>query len=165
MYLEHFSFCIKEHRSIHKTKEEAHSYLRSKRSVNVGIVCECCLHRCTISELNEYCPSERAERSVRKRRRRSSEPRNVIQQRYNDIQQGYNNIQQGYNDIQQGYNDIKRQQLQTLKRAQKDDEHRINKIMKWKQLQSISKLEQRHSSGERGKRKTWYQLQPVRRRN
>lgn len=52
-------------RDISLSKEEAHSYLRTKRSFSAGIVCECCIHHCTAQEFDQYCTSRRKRRSVR----------------------------------------------------------------------------------------------------
>lgn len=57
-----------EKRDITLSSDEANSYLtthRSKRSFNTGIVCECCLHSCSISEIEQYCANPRRRRSVR----------------------------------------------------------------------------------------------------
>ncbi|XP_067947270.1 uncharacterized protein [Watersipora subatra] len=53
---------------IFQNKHEADNFLKpSKRSdgLSTGIVCECCLHRCSRAEMSEYCAGSRRKRSVR----------------------------------------------------------------------------------------------------
>ena len=47
-------------------KDDANSLLRTKRNLATGIVCECCVNRCSSRELNQYCAEPtRRRRSVR----------------------------------------------------------------------------------------------------
>lgn len=46
------------------SKEEANTYLRTKRSMRQGIVCECCIYECNIHELEQYCGNKRRRRSL-----------------------------------------------------------------------------------------------------
>lgn len=43
---------------------DAHSFLRDKRSYTYGIVCECCINTCRLSEIRQYCSSSRRKRST-----------------------------------------------------------------------------------------------------
>ncbi|XP_067946457.1 uncharacterized protein [Watersipora subatra] len=45
-------------------EKRANSFLRTKRSLSVGIVCECCIFRCSVIELDQYCSSKRRRRST-----------------------------------------------------------------------------------------------------
>ena len=50
------------------TEKDANSYLRIKRSLysfNQGIVCECCVHRCNLYEIDQYCENKRKKRSLK----------------------------------------------------------------------------------------------------
>ena len=48
--------------SIFLGKDDANSLLRVKRDMEVGIVCECCVNRCSKNELFQYCALDQARR-------------------------------------------------------------------------------------------------------
>lgn len=46
-------------------KRDRRSYDDNENDVNQGIVCECCVHRCSFDEITQYCEAKRKRRSVR----------------------------------------------------------------------------------------------------
>lgn len=53
-------------KDIFVNEEQAHSFLRKRRSFNTGIVCECCIHVCRYSEVEQYCATKRRKRSTKR---------------------------------------------------------------------------------------------------
>ena len=63
-----YVYCILDQRDIFLAKNDANAYLRVKRgrdSLSQGIVCECCINRCSAHEISQYCDNKRKKRSIK----------------------------------------------------------------------------------------------------
>lgn len=73
-------------RDIFQRKNQADTFLQaSKRSdsYNTGVVCECCIHRCSYGEMLQYCSSSKSGR--RKRSIFAGKEEEIMDEIYNEI--------------------------------------------------------------------------------
>lgn len=71
------------------SQNAANSVLRVQPSaVQTGIVCECCVHRCSLAELSQYCGgSWKSTSNVRRRRRSASRQNRKLNERETEMEQ------------------------------------------------------------------------------